>query len=101
MNFEDKNLKLLLFVVTLLVCLTSFDINHRYDRYHGPKDSSLGLQCLFFGGLIWGIGMLIFSALSRKDGVIAEGQGCLTGIAGILCVIGALMAGFGLIMFGL
>jgi hypothetical protein len=86
----------------LLVLSTNlFAQNHRYERYDGPRSLSLGFKALLLGGLIWGVGMLLGTLLKKNEsGTVADGQGFLLGIVGILCVGGGLIVAFGLIMFG-
>ena len=80
---------------------SGFAQSHRYERYDGPRDGNLGLNCLFVGGIIWGIGMLIGYGIKKNEsGTVQNGQGLHLGIVGILCVGGALIALFGLIMLG-
>lgn len=91
---------ILVAVLMIMNVLDSIAQNHRYDRYDGPTDGKLGLECLIIGGIIWGIGMLLGQGLRKENGVIAEGQTFLYRIVGLLCVGGGLIAAFGLIMLG-
>lgn len=88
--------------ILLLVLSTNlFAQNHRYNRYDGPRSLSLGVKFLLIGGVIWGIGMLLGKLLKKDEsGTISDGQKTGTGIVGFFVIIGALIAGFGLIMLG-
>ncbi|MFS4469800.1 hypothetical protein [Maribacter sp. 2210JD10-5] len=89
-------------IILLLVSSTNLLAqNHRYDRYDGPRSLSLGVKCLLIGGVVWGIGMLLGRLLKKdENGTISDGQKTGTGIVGFFVIIGALIAGFGLIMLG-
>ncbi|TXI67309.1 MAG: hypothetical protein E6Q46_03370 [Flavobacterium sp.] len=82
--------------------LPTFAQNHRYEPYYGLTDGSLGLKSLVVGGIIWGIGMLIGYGLKKNEsGTVKSGQSIHTGIVGVLCIGGMLIALFGLIMLGI
>ena len=97
--------KLIMHVIALIsILFYSMPIlaqNHRYKRYDGAKDGNIGLKALLIGGAIWGLGMLLGKLFKKNEnGKIAEGQSVLYRIVEILVVGGALIAAFGLIMFG-
>lgn len=86
----------------IFVSLPVFAQKHRYEPYYGLTDGNLGLKSLFFGGIMWGIGMIISYGLKKNEsGTVKTGQNMHTGIVGILCVGGMLIALFGLIMLGI
>ena len=100
-KIQSKLLKYLPIIIFLISSSSIFAQNHRYDRYNGPSDLNVGVQVLLFGGIIWGVGMLLGKLLKKNEsGTVAEGQSFLLGLVGILCVGGGLIAALGLIMFG-
>lgn len=74
--------------------------NHRYDRYDGPRSLSLGVKALLLGGLIWGVGMLIIMMHKKNEKGVVTSDAWTAKLGGTFAVIGALIAAFGLIMFG-
>lgn len=88
-----------------LLLLIAFEIyysqRHLNGENYGPVDVSLGLKCLMYGAIIWGVGMLIGFALKKSDkGTIEDGQGFLTFIVGLFCIGGGIIFVGGLIFMG-
>ncbi|MEC7783959.1 MAG: hypothetical protein VYB38_11160 [Bacteroidota bacterium] len=85
----------------LNLCMIIFAQNHRYNRYDGPKSPNLGFKSILVGGLIWGVGMLIIMMHKKNErGVVENSSSPFATFAGVICVIGGLIAAFGLIMIG-
>ncbi|WP_157209262.1 hypothetical protein [Mariniflexile maritimum] len=100
-KIKSKLLKIFPIIFFLILSMSVFAQNHRYDRYDGPKSPSLGFKSLLVGGLIWGVGMLIIM-MHKKDerGVVKNSNSPFATFAAVICVIGGLIAAFGLIMLG-
>lgn len=85
----------------MLLSVSLFAQKHRYERYNDPKSTGFGLQILLVGGAIWGFGMLIILSQKKNEkGSVENPNSGIVKFAGTFCVIGGLIAVFGLIMLG-
>lgn len=88
-----KNYLKAIFIYFFLFSNICYSQLSQYERNEGPFSLNIGIKCLFFGGLIWFLGILLFQ-IKHKNVTVFEK------IATIFCVIGGIIAIFGLLMLG-
>lgn len=96
---KQKNRFLSIFFF-LLTTLSSIAQGYRNAPINKVWDAKLGFKCLLFGGLIWGIGMLLILVLKKNEKGTVENDQFFAPVAGFLCVVGGLTAMLGLILLG-